>query len=90
MAKAKSSRPPEVQNPVITMPDAGSLPAKKSVTPVNSSSMSSSSNDLEGRIRQRAFELYEQRGRTPGMDKEDWFKAEQEVRSNSAARRQSA
>jgi Protein of unknown function (DUF2934) len=34
---------------------------------------------LEDEIRHRAYELYEQRGRTPGFESEDWLRAEQEV-----------
>ena len=30
-------------------------------------------------IRKRAYDLYEQRGREPGHDREDWFKAEAEI-----------
>jgi hypothetical protein len=37
------------------------------------------SNDLEAEIRRRAYELYEQRGRTPGHESEDWLVAEREV-----------
>ncbi len=34
---------------------------------------------VEARIRQRAYELYEQRGRDDGHDWEDWLTAESEV-----------
>lgn len=34
----------------------------------------------EERIRQRAYELYEQRGRTDGQHEDDWQQAEQEIR----------
>jgi hypothetical protein len=37
--------------------------------------------DLEVEIRRRAYELYEQRGYTPGHEHEDWLVAEQEVLS---------
>jgi hypothetical protein len=30
-------------------------------------------------IRARAYELYEGRGREPGLDEQDWFLAEQEI-----------
>ena len=30
-------------------------------------------------IRSRAYELYENRGRKPGRDEEDWLRAEQEI-----------
>jgi hypothetical protein len=31
-------------------------------------------------IRDRAYELYEQRGREDGREQQDWFKAEHEIR----------
>ena len=33
----------------------------------------------QDRIRERAYELYEGRGRGPGQDEQDWFRAEREV-----------
>ena len=33
----------------------------------------------ENRIRERAYELYESRGREPGQDEQDWLRAEQEI-----------
>jgi hypothetical protein len=30
-------------------------------------------------IKARAYELYESRGREPGQDEQDWFRAEQEI-----------
>jgi hypothetical protein len=42
---------------------------------------------IEQRIQQRAYELYEQRGRTDGHELEDWFQAESEIkviRANAA------
>jgi hypothetical protein len=35
--------------------------------------------ELEQRIRDRAYELYEQRGREDGHDTEDWLMAEAEI-----------
>jgi Protein of unknown function (DUF2934) len=35
--------------------------------------------DIEERIRERAYELYEQRGRADGFALTDWFQAETEV-----------
>ena len=35
--------------------------------------------ELDEKIRQRAYELYEQRGRTDGSELEDWVQAEAEV-----------
>jgi Protein of unknown function (DUF2934) len=31
------------------------------------------------KIRERAYELYERRGRNPGYDQQDWLRAEQEI-----------
>ncbi|MGC1449300.1 MAG: DUF2934 domain-containing protein [Candidatus Sulfotelmatobacter sp.] len=33
----------------------------------------------DGKIRSRAYELYESRGREPGQDEQDWLRAEQEI-----------
>ena len=33
----------------------------------------------DGKIRERAYELYESRGREPGQDEQDWLRAEQEI-----------
>ena len=43
--------------------------AKKNVIPIN----------LEDEIRRRAYEIFEERGRTPGDEHEDWLRAEREV-----------
>ena len=42
------------------------------------------SNETLRRIAQRAFQLYEARGRQDGHDVEDWLKAEQEIRGARA------
>jgi hypothetical protein len=31
------------------------------------------------RIRERAYALYESRGREPGLDEQDWLRAEREI-----------
>jgi Protein of unknown function (DUF2934) len=36
--------------------------------------------DMQERIRQRAYELYEERGRHDGHDEEDWAQAEEQIR----------
>jgi hypothetical protein len=36
-------------------------------------------SDIEERIRQRASELYEQRGRVDGFALDDWLRAETEI-----------
>lgn len=37
--------------------------------------------ELEERIRGRAYELYEEHGRTDGHDMDDWLRAESEITS---------
>ncbi|HUK23768.1 MAG TPA: DUF2934 domain-containing protein [Terriglobales bacterium] len=37
------------------------------------------SSDLENEIRLRAYELYVERGYTPGHEQEDWIMAEREI-----------
>jgi hypothetical protein len=34
---------------------------------------------LENQIRERAYQLYEGRGRGPGQDQQDWVQAEHEI-----------
>ena len=42
--------------------------------------LSSSSQDkAQDRTRERAYELYESRGRGHGQDEQDWLRAEQEI-----------
>jgi hypothetical protein len=40
--------------------------------------------DLREKIRRRAYELYEQRGREDGRDLDDWLQAESEVTKKKA------
>ena len=39
-----------------------------------------SPTDIEKRIRQRAYELYEQRGKVDGLALDDWLRAEADIR----------
>jgi len=76
MPRAKTPRANSSPNKqVISMPEAISAPAIRK----NGGSVSPTPIDLEGQIRQRAYELYEERGRTPGQETEDWVRAEREV-----------
>lgn len=43
----------------------------------------------EEAIRERAHELYELRGRQEGMEQEDWFQAESELRAETQGRQES-
>jgi hypothetical protein len=48
-------------------------------TAVTNPEANDSQTDLEAEIRRRAYELYAQRGYTPGHENEDWFVAEREI-----------
>ena len=74
MAKARTPRTPKAtNNPVITMPEAGS------VSLVRKTSLNTSPSDLEAKIRARAYQLYQDRGSVPGLDIQDWLTAEREI-----------
>lgn len=76
MPRAKTPRTTTSSNKqVIPMPEASSVTAIRK----NGASATPTPIDLEAQIRQRAYELYEERGRTPGQETEDWFRAEREV-----------
>jgi hypothetical protein len=74
MAKAKTPRTakPKAEKKVLQMPD--NAKAGNGFAP----------GDLEPEIRMRAYELYEQRGCTPGQEAEDWLAAECEVLARHA------
>lgn len=77
MPKAKTPRTTtnSSKKQIITMPEAGSS------TPIRKSGSASAPTPigLQNQIQRRAYELYEQRGCTPGHEVEDWFQAEREV-----------
>lgn len=52
-----------------------------SKSPVRSSGKQDprSSGPTEEQIRLRAYEIYVERGRADGLDREDWFQAEKEL-----------
>ena len=82
MAKAKTPRSNggSRSKNVATMPESTvtGQPATKAMTEGKKHSAPAPIN-LEAEIRRRAYELYEQRGCTPGHEDEDWLAAEQEV-----------
>jgi hypothetical protein len=90
MAKAKSPRPTsKTDKQVITMPEAGSVTIKRTAaTPI--APAASSAQDLESKIRQRAYELFVERGQITGRDREDWFQAELEILASADNHKQSA
>ena len=95
MPRAKTPRTPVTENKqVIPMPEATTSVAAPARKAKNSTPSSVSLNpptpiDIEAQIRQRAYELYVERGRMDGFENEDWIKAEQEIRGR-LSRAQSA
>jgi hypothetical protein len=69
MARAKNPRNGNPRNKQVATLSAVAIEVKKG----------SSSVELEAEIRRRAYELYEQRGCTPGRENEDWLVAEREI-----------
>ncbi len=65
--KARTKKTPETKEAAQSKPTA------------SATSTSAPSQDLQESIRERAYELYRQRGGQDGMDKEDWARAEKEV-----------
>ncbi len=70
MARVKNPRSENPNKNVVSLSSARVGAGKKSkfTAPV-----------LEEEIRHRAYELYEQRGSTPGSESEDWLRAEREI-----------
>ena len=68
--------------------DISSAPAKRvtSVNPEASNAGVKTNGDLEAAIRNRAYQFYEERGRTDGLAHEDWVRAEREVMSQQGKR----
>jgi hypothetical protein len=59
--------------------------AAKLAVPKNAVALAAPISDaagLENKIRERAYQLYEDRGREPGKEQQDWAQAEHEVLNN--------
>ncbi len=85
MPKAKTPRTtstpaatPTTSAPVITMPEPKPTIVERKSFPGTQMA------DLETQIRERAYQIYVERGRTPGSENEDWLRAEQEVLSRKS------
>jgi hypothetical protein len=73
MAKAKTARTATTPNPKVTsISGPGQTVENKRKQPTA---------DLESEIRQRAYELYVQRGFEAGHENDDWLIAEREILS---------
>ncbi len=55
-------------------------------TPAKTKPVLETPEEIGERIRQRAYQLYEQRGKADGHDLDDWLTAESEVSPKSQAK----
>jgi len=55
------------------------VPLGKTQARTANGASAAANDDMSERIRRRAFELYERRGRADGQDIEDWLQAEAEI-----------
>lgn len=55
------------------------VPVSKTRTKAANANSAKCAIDIEERIRRRAYELYERRGREDGHETEDWLRAEAEL-----------
>jgi hypothetical protein len=77
MPKAKKPlAPTPSEKQVLTMPEANSVTPIRKAAPAAAPTPNST---LEAQVRQRAYELYQERGCTPGHENEDWLQAESEI-----------
>ena len=64
--------------PEVKEPKKLTAEVRRNVVPIN----------LDEEIRRRAYELYEQRGCTPGQENDDWLVAEREILTRYNVQRQ--
>jgi len=81
---------PRAKTPRTPKPKAEKTENKVLQMPTNGNGNAFSQVDLETEIRLRAYEIYEQRGFTPGNETEDWLAAEREVLARHAHQTQTA
>jgi regulation of enolase protein 1 (concanavalin A-like superfamily) len=55
-------------------------------TPASSNAPTTPDFDLEEQIRQRAYQLFDERGMVDGHDQDDWLQAEQEIKAGQTPR----
>jgi hypothetical protein len=74
-----SKKAPAKKASTVTPIDQGGLPQNGNNTVTNEILSQPTGLELMERIRARAYELFEQRGRLEGFDQQDWAQAEAEV-----------
>ncbi len=76
MIVSKVQKKPKLNKAVVVAPPAS--PAK-SGKPAKIAAPAPRVQASPERIRERAFEIFEQRGSQPGHDLQDWFRAERQI-----------
>ena len=82
LEKRVESHPDEIENERATRDDVNRAPAQ--ITRAPKSAEPTALIPIEQQIRQRAYELYERRGRTDGHDLDDWLQGEREIKGAKA------
>jgi len=83
MARPSTPRNRKGNNkPALSDPEISTATASNPASSGTPDSFIATQIDLETQIRQRAYQLYEERGCTPGQQDEDWIRAEQEIRAH--------
>lgn len=83
MAKPRTPRNSKGNDtPAFTPPEISTVTQSRPPSPNPPDSFIATQIDLEAQIRQRAYQLYEERGCTPGHQDDDWLRAEQEIRAH--------
>ena len=72
---------PREKNPQTPKPKTA---RSKKVVATNGNGHAAPPTDVEMEIRVRAYEIYAERGSTPGDECQDWLRAEQEVKAKRA------
>ena len=78
LEKRVDRRPDEIEKKKTAREDVNQAPAQTTLAP--KSDKPTVMIPIEQQIQQRAYELYEQRGRTGDHDVEDWLQAEREIK----------
>lgn len=58
---------------------------KRNASPKTKTDASAVLTNVDEQIRARAYEIYQERGGTDGLDKDDWLRAEAEIRRKASA-----
>jgi Protein of unknown function (DUF2934) len=86
--KAQAVKTPAVQTPVAKPAEIKSVEAKDPRKPFSEVRRMVVPINLEEEIRRRAYQLYEERGCTPGHEDDDWLVAEREILTRYTTQRQ--